>query len=183
MQRPELQCPSCGGPVRVGDIECKHCGVNLKSGESFEVRVKRARGKLKHNEGLTGGLYIGLGLAFVLLTLGGFLHQRRVERVLRQRPQMFVPRVQQLARLNRLAASGQRAQARQEALEMARELREEADGMKFEDLYARPERDVWGHPVQRKEEAPWDKSGGKSLLINLAAKAESKAELFQHPEE
>jgi len=183
MQRPKLQCPSCGGPVRVGDIECKHCGVNLKSGESYEARVKRTRGKLKHHEGLTGGLYIALGLAFVLLTLGGFLYQRRMHKVMRQQPQMFVPGVRELARLDRLAARGEHAVAQQQARDLAQALRDQAESIELEDLYAPREKDQWGHPVPKRTERKWDKRGGKALLLNLAAKAESKAEIFQYPED
>ncbi len=67
-----LECPSCHGMVTVGEIKCPHCGVNLKSGESFEAQVKRARGKAKHKEIYTGGLYIGIMLAVGLCIFAGY---------------------------------------------------------------------------------------------------------------
>jgi len=82
MAKKEVKCPSCGKPVPFGDIACKYCGVNLKSGESYESQVKRARGKARHAEHFADTVLVGTVMAFALIVFAGFMHQRRIEKKL-----------------------------------------------------------------------------------------------------
>ena len=56
MAKVVLQCPSCGKEVELGEIECKYCGVNLKSGEAYESKVKKGKSKDKHPEHFGAGI-------------------------------------------------------------------------------------------------------------------------------
>ncbi len=170
MAQAELKCPSCGRAVQLGDIECAHCGVNLKSGESFEARVKRARGKAKHPEKVTGGLYLGLAGVFVLMSLAGYFYQRRIENVVEQRPDMFVERIERIQHVHDLIYAERYAEAREEAEALSRELRRAADDIEPPEPFAPA--DV----RQRGRRADWDERAGKGLLHNLATKAERLVE-------
>jgi hypothetical protein len=148
--------------------------VNLKSGETFETRVKRARGKEKHREGVSSGVYLGIVLAFAFIVLGGYIYQSRMERVMRQRPDLFVSRVEEMQQVEDLIATEQYGEARARLEELAEALERKADSIKPPDPYA-PEkkRQPW---MPRKKAKEWDQRGGKRLLRNLKAKAEHRLE-------
>jgi len=178
MAEVELKCPSCGRVVHLGDIECPHCGVNLKSGETFETRVKRARGKAKHPEGLTGSIYIGVAIVFLLVSLAGYFYQSRMEDVIEEKPELFVERIERIQHIEDLDAAGQYAEAREEAAALAEELKQEAEKIKPEQAYA-PDN---SGPFSRKRRQ-WDKRGAKRLLNNLRAKVERKLEQLPQGEQ
>lgn len=163
MAEVELKCPSCGRTVQLGDIECPHCGVNLKSGESFAARVKRARGKAKHPEGLTGGIYVGVAIVFLLLSLAGYFYQSRMESVIEEKPELFVHYIEDLQLIEDWEAAGKYADARKKAQELSEQLLNEAARIKPKQAY---------DPDAKKEK--WDKRGAKRLLNNLRAKVERK---------
>lgn len=168
MASPQLKCPSCNGPVDLGEIECPHCGVNLKSGESYEARVKRARGKLKHSEGLSGGLYLGVGLAFLLCTVGGYMYQTKMEAAIKERPHFFVGPIEDFQKVEDLVAGGLHDLARDRAKELVEKLEAEAESIRPRDRYARP-KSPWARRRRK-----FDERGARRLLNNLKAKTEFK---------
>ncbi len=112
MAQAQLTCPNCGTAVDVGDVVCPNCGVNLKSGESYEERVKKATGKLEHPEKPAGGLFVGLMVVLGIALFGGYMMQKRAEDILRATPEMFVPRIRWIQRLQDEMAGGDKEQAR-----------------------------------------------------------------------
>ncbi len=176
-----LICPSCGSPVSPDDVECPRCGVNLKSGESYETRVRRARGKLRHTEGLVGGLYIALAFVLGLSCIGGYSYQARMERVIVQRPDLFREPIRRLQEIDDLIAVGRSAEARETALALARELDTTADQIQVRDLYA-PKTPPPRRYRTTASEPEYDRRGAKRLLHNLAEKARFKARAVAHQE-
>jgi hypothetical protein len=106
MAKAQLECPSCGSKVELGDITCKICGVNLKSGESFETRVRQARGKAVHPEHFTGRIYISVVMAFGLVVFSGLMYQIIVEKTITQVPELFRYPVEKLEEVRGLVARG-----------------------------------------------------------------------------
>jgi hypothetical protein len=104
MAKAQLECPSCGSKVELGDITCKVCGVNLKSGESFETRVRQARGTAVHPEHFTGRIYISVVMAFGLVVFSGLMYQIIVEKTISQVPELFRYPVEKLEEIRGLVA-------------------------------------------------------------------------------
>ena len=179
MGKAQLQCPNCQGAVTLGEVTCPHCGVNLKSGESYETQVKRARGKAKHQEMYTGGLYAGIVFAVALCIFAGYMYQRAMANVLVERADLFTPLVKELQQARDLADAGQAAEARK-VLQgdgtpakpgLIRELQEQADAIKPEVAWS-PQETVNSYYTTTQKKEVWDKRGAKRLLFNMQAKAQ-----------
>jgi hypothetical protein len=170
MGKPQLQCPNCQGTVTLGEVTCPHCGVNLKSGESYETQVKRARGKVKHKEMYTGGLYAGIVFAVSLCIFAGYMYQRAMTTVLTQRADLFKPRIEELQKAQDLADAGQYAEAKNAASHLVQELGQDADDIKPEIPFTADQVTTSYYTGQKA--ATWDKRGAKRLLLNLQAKAQ-----------
>ncbi|MFW5922869.1 MAG: zinc ribbon domain-containing protein [Planctomycetota bacterium] len=89
MPEDGAECPNCGEAVQPGETLCGHCGLNLVSGESYEERLKRARGRDKTAEEGTSIGGIALAFTFGLIILAGFLYHRRTLKVFRQDSDTF----------------------------------------------------------------------------------------------
>ncbi|MHC4479447.1 MAG: zinc ribbon domain-containing protein [Planctomycetota bacterium] len=185
MAKVEMQCPNCGGVVELGDIECVHCGVNLKSGETYETRIKQARGKGLHPEHFIGGIYTAVALGFGLVMFAGFMYQRSTEKVIRQKPGLFDYPVLKMQEIDDLvafarhdAARGDDAEARYKYNQARKRMREliewitiEEQSIKAKQAYA-PKTQTYG--MRREKE--FNRKGAKRLLRNLRAKARFKLE-------
>lgn len=177
MGKDTAGCPNCGEPVEAGETMCPNCGVNLVSGESYEERLKRARGREKTaREGSPiGG--IGLAVLFGLLLLAGFMYQSRVIKMLRAHPDEmsgYIGRLQRVENLVDRALEAQTASERERFSERARssgealieDLRETADAIEIE---AAPTTEQ----QERGDKAPKSvRSARKRFLYNLASKAQ-----------
>jgi hypothetical protein len=184
MAKVELQCPSCGGQVALGDIECVHCGVNLKSGEAFESRVKQAKGRGFHPEHFAGGLYIGVVTAFVLVMFAGWMYQKAVHKTMQQRPALFSYPVLRMEELDDIVATGHVAaaegqpnvadyhylQARKHMEALIVWIEKEDQRIKPKDPYAPETSGRHGTRAERK----YNKRRAKKVLKSLKAKAEFK---------
>jgi len=171
MAKQTLSCPNCNGVVALGEIICPHCGVNLKSGESFETQVKRAQGKAKHEEKYTGGLYVGITLAVALFIFAGYMYQRSMEKLLADKPELFKPHIEELQYVQDLVAAGDYATAHERGSALAQKLQEEADGITPETPFRVG--DVSNSYVRGyRETEKWNRRGAKKLLFNLKAKTE-----------
>ena len=171
MAKAQLQCPNCQGVVTLGEVTCPHCGVNLKSGESYETQVKRAKGKVKHQEMYTGGLYAGIVFAVACCIFAGYMYQRAMVSVLTERADLFTPIVQKLQQAQDLADAGQYAEAKKIASELVTKLGEESDSIKPEIPWS-PEQTINSYYSNQQPKEKWDKRGAKRLLDNLQAKAQ-----------
>jgi len=182
MAKAQLECPSCGSKVELGDITCKICGVNLKSGESFETRVRQARGKAVHPEHFTGRIYISVVMAFGLVVFSGLMYQIIVEKTITQVPELFRYPVEKLEEIRGLVARGEaeaaqghqeEAQqvyrlARQRTEELIQWLTAEADAIVVET----PFREEGPKRHSYRQEKEYNKPVAKRLLKDLRAKAQ-----------
>ena len=112
MAKAQLKCPGCQSTVDIGDVECKVCGLNLKSGEALETRVRKAKGKAIHPEHFGGRLYLGVVLAFGLAVFGGYMFQTQaVDVSFVERQDLYWYAVDELQRIGDLVTAGQREAA------------------------------------------------------------------------
>jgi uncharacterized membrane protein YvbJ len=184
MAKPQLQCPACGSKVELGDIECKVCGVNLKSGESFEARAKKAKGKAVHPEHFTGRIYVGVAVAFGMVVFAGLMYQTKVvEKSFAERPDLYQYPVQQLQEVQDLvtvarqeAASGNAKAAAEDyrtATQRAQTLIEwlttQADRIKPEQPY---ERQTYDPYTPGSNQPKYNRTVARRVLNDLKAKAE-----------
>lgn len=181
MAEVTLKCPSCEKDVTLGDIECPHCGMNLKSGEAFETRVKKAKGKEKHPEHFGRGIYFGVVVAFSLVIFAGFMYQGLVEETIQQKRELFeyaVLKLQEIddlvvagkhewAQGNPAAAQGKYDEAREATQELITWIDGEAARIKPEQPYAKKHTESW-----RRLEPEYNRRVAKRLLYNLKAKAQ-----------
>jgi hypothetical protein len=170
MGKQQLECPSCHGAIALGDIRCPHCGVNLKSGESFETQVKRAKGKVKHPEAYTGGLYIGIALALGLVIFAGYMYQRSVERVLADRSATFSPLIEKLQQVRDDADAGRYDVARQNGEALLKDIQVADDSIKPGVAFDVGE--VANSYGTNYNKPKGDERAAKRILANLAAKTQ-----------
>lgn len=78
----QYPCPSCGKTVSTNDLKCEFCGVDLKSGESFQTQVGRQKSKARHAEHFADTVLVGVIMLFALLLTGGYLYQRRASKMM-----------------------------------------------------------------------------------------------------
>jgi len=169
MGKEQLACPSCGKTIEAGVAECPYCGLNIRSGEPFEMRVRRAKAAREGPvERLGARLGLGTTIVLGLVFLGGFLYQRRAETVFRNYPDEFVTYIWQLESIDALAAAGRVADARVAAQELIEELRQKQAQIRIE---AAPTTQEKQDPTRRPKAV---RRAHKSLLGNLAKKAEFK---------
>ncbi len=171
MAKVILSCPGCSGQVELGTIKCPHCGMNLKSGESYEEQIKKAKGKAEHHEGLAAPLLIGFVLVFALFLFAGWKYQSRMEQGIADRSDLFVPIVQEFQNIDDLVAEGKADIARQRAQKLIEQIQKDADSIDVPDPYAREKESPY-RPVRSTKK--YDEAGVHSLLLTLKAKAERK---------
>ncbi len=73
-----VECPNCSEQIRGGAVTCNNCGFDIRTGESYKMRIKKAKGSRDRRPPATGtvGLIMLVALGFVLLA--GYIYQRRV---------------------------------------------------------------------------------------------------------
>ena len=71
------QCSSCGTPVPASENECSYCGLNLDTGESYEVRVKKAKQDRNHQVAPLSTVLMLPVIAFAIAVFAGWMYQRR----------------------------------------------------------------------------------------------------------
>ncbi len=182
MAKVVLQCPSCGKEVELGEIECKYCGVNLKSGEAYESKVKKGKSKDKHPEHFGAGILLGVAVAFALVTFSGYMYQKLVRETFVQKPDLFKYPVLRMRELGDMVRAGdvllsqgelKRAKAKYEEArdatqELVKWLQTEADRIKPEEPYKKQQesRYAW------RQAQNYNKRVAKRQLANLKLKAE-----------
>ena len=168
MSEETLRCPNCDAPVEVGELSCPKCGINLRTGESFESKVKRAKSKDLHPEHFRSGLYLTVGIIYAIVVFGGYMYQRRVEGALRERQDVFADFLARTERVERLAAAGRTAEAREVAAAVIEAMRQRDRAIEGEinpRFYGAKE-PAWGVKTRRVAE--------QRLLRNMVKKLERK---------
>ena len=181
----KLQCPSCHGEVSLGEVECPHCGVNLKSGESYEARVEQAKGKSMHPEHFGGRICLAVAFALTLVLFAGFMWERAVQKVFAAKPDLFKYPVLKLQEIDDMIARGYREQARGEDtvarktfVDARRETEELITWIDEKDESIKPDVPYAKEPTRRgsrwRTETKYNRRLAKRVLKNLKAKAESR---------
>lgn len=175
MGESKMQCPNCGGDVTVGTLLCPGCGVNIRTGETFDARVKRAKPKELHGERLQTGIYFGVTLAFAVVMVSGYLFQTRIEKVIRGNGEAFAQYVKELEEIDSLLAQGKKEPAAKKGEALIKALTDRARSIRIEDA-----------PTTRQLADPSLKSKGmrkaeKNLLYNLAAKVKHRLPQLELP--
>jgi len=158
--------------VAVCTTVCPHCGLNIRSGESYDAKVRRVKARDIRVERLGAPLLLGLAFMLGLIMLGGYLYQKRAETVIREKQAEFGNYIWRLETIDSLAAAGRIEEAREAAEKLARELKARQAQIKIE---AAPT------SVQRRDPRRRPKpirAAEKSLLGNLAKKAEFKVRVL-----
>jgi hypothetical protein len=180
----KLQCPSCHGEVTLGDVECPHCGVNLKSGESYEERVKQAKGKDVHPEHFGGRISAAVAFALTLVLFAGFMWERAVRNVFADKYDTFsyaVGKLQEIddmiARAHRQEALGEAPAAQKTFADAARATNELIDWLRTTDDSIEPKVPYAKENTQQgtrpwRTEKDYNRPLAKRQLKNLRAKAE-----------
>jgi len=169
-----LQCPSCGGQVELGDIECRHCGMNLKSGESYEEQVKKARGKDQHPERPVAPLVLGAAMLFGLLLLSGWAFQRRMEKAVTTYPGMFTRYIQEFQNIEDLVQAGDYSVARERTEKLINALEKQAESIDVPDPYVKEKEDPWRKTTAARKKKKGYEAATRQLLLTLKAKAERR---------
>ena len=163
-----LKCPTCGEPVEMGELTCRQCGTNLKSGESFDTQRKRAKSKEKHPEHYSTGIFFGVTVALSLIFFAGYRYQVSAENLFMEKPDVLVPPVLQLQEIDDLVNEGDYDKASKEANDLIDSLDKQAESIKPPEPYSPPEDERYHWKPQK----PYNKAGVKRMLYNLEAKAE-----------
>jgi len=180
-EEARLQCPSCGKEVGLGEIECPHFGVNLKSGEAYETRVKQAKGKQEHPEHFGGRVGAAVVVALGLIFFAGFMYERASRKVLADVPEFFRPPVETLQKVDDMLARADQQQAMGESAAAGKtfaDARHELEGLvewlqktdesiRSDAAYAQ---DTNPHPWRQQKE--YNRGVAKRQLKNLRAKVE-----------
>lgn len=167
-ENEEMNCPSCGATISASSLTCGSCGINVRTGEVYEVKVERAKGREPLPERFGAGIGTGLALAFGLVLLSGFLYQRRMEMVIKERLEDFRHDVVRMELVDSLAAAGEITEARALGQELMADLTARADRIKVEAASGtRPKggEQKRSRGIRRAE---------KKLLLNLAKKVQYK---------
>jgi hypothetical protein len=165
---PLLTCPACGGPVKLGDVTCPQCGVNIRTGETYETRVKRSRADELHPEHFAGRIGFGVTILFVLVLMGGFLYQQRVEKVLKKKEVLYRYLLRRSDELDALIAQGKKDQARAHGRQLIEDMKKVDSQIVIEDAPTTAQRDDPNATPKSLRQAE------KTLLKNLILKTERR---------
>jgi hypothetical protein len=174
MAKVTLQCPSCGGQVDLGDIECRHCGMNLKSGESYDEQIKKAKGKDKHAEHFATPLLMAVAFVFGLLVLAGWLFQSRMEKAIQNERTMFVEYIREFQAIDDLVVAGNYQVARERTEALIKRLDRQAETMDVPDPYTKEKKDPYRPSTLTSRPKGYKPAAIRQLLQTLTAKAERK---------
>lgn len=171
MAKVLLKCPGCGGEVELGDIECRHCGMNLKSGESYESQVKKAKGAVEHGERLVIPIFVGVVIVFAMLLFAGLMYQGRMETAIRDRADLLVPAIREFQKIDDLIYARDYDKARKRTKALITDLEKQADQIVPPDPYQKKTVRPW---MKTRRVPKYNKAAVKRLLWTLRAKAERK---------
>jgi len=158
-EKQEILCPSCDKPVLVGELQCPHCGVNMRSGETFDTQVKRTRAAAAHSGHIAGTITIGVALLLICTLGGGFVLHSRTRTLCHTGPEPhgephrmtnFITRLSMIAPLaasDSIAESRAILQANREAIAGAKNYirisaKADSGGSDAKDVYAELEADL-----------------------------------------
>lgn len=106
------------------------CGTNVKSGETFDMKIKRAQSKEGHSERYVRHIFLATFLGFGLVILAGFFTEKGAEEFIKQHPEQFREYAEQMAVLDTLIAKGETDKADKLGEEMIKSLEKDEQELK-----------------------------------------------------
>jgi len=167
MGTDQTTCPSCGEAVDIGAAECPHCGVNIRSGESYETRVERARTREGPASHIGRNLGFAVTVGFALLILAGFLYQQRAIKVMREGAEQYTDYIARLQQVDDLIARGEADQAQQVGEQLIEQMRQHEESIQVEVGRTTDQ-------VKSQDRPKSIRRAEKALLRNLIEKTEYK---------
>lgn len=128
-EQPKAECPSCNTEVAIGVVECPHCGTNIKSGETWEMKIKRSQIRGEHSEKYMRSVFVGIALAFALVILSGFFTEKGSDEYIRQHPDDFKRYVATMDSIDTLIAQGRKEEADRMGEALIKELEKREAGI------------------------------------------------------
>jgi hypothetical protein len=170
MGKEILKCPNCGARVAIDVVLCPTCGTNVRTGETFDAKVKKVKPRVLHPEHFMKGVHLGVAIVFALVLFAGYMYQRQIEAALKLKPEEFRGYVSRLEMIDALGNKGAKQEARDVAEKLIKELKDKASQIKMEDA---PTTAQLNDPKRVPRSI---RAAEKALLGNLADKAEAKRE-------
>ncbi len=136
-EKPAKDCPNCDEILPAGTVKCKNCGLNIHTGESYEMQVKKAKGAGSSQPPTTGRLGLTILAALGFVFLAGFLYQRGMIRTIQENPDLYQTYAERLETVDELLALGRKRDAGEAAQELKSELENQLDAIGEEDATQR----------------------------------------------
>ena len=160
----QRRCSDCGTKVPVKETECPYCGLNLDTGQSFEVKVKQAKPNRSHQATPLSTLLVMPVIAFALIVFAGYMYQRRAESIMDNNKSAVEPILTKLEKADNLARFGKKAEAKKMCEQAIEDIKDAAS----DDGSSRSSNEDDEGAAERK----------KGLLMSLQAKAERKMQQY-----
>ena len=124
--REEVQvCPTCKATIPPGEEECPECGMNVRTGESFEMRKQKAREQVLHPEHYQTHFLLGFLLVFAIVTFIGFMYQRRYDDILEKNATLFADYAAGIEEIDVMLGEDKKAEAVRLGLDLIEEIEKE----------------------------------------------------------
>ena len=156
------QCSSCGTDVPVSENECPYCGLNLDTGESFQMRVRKSKQDREHQAVPLSSVLMLPIIAFALAVFAGYMYQRQAESTLQKSRDLVQPYVEKLRKVDVLTRFGQVEKARELCQQVVENTKSEAESL--------------GGGRTASEDEQEHIQAQKSLLLSIRSKALHKKE-------
>jgi len=133
MPKKIAQCPDCDMEMKPDAARCPNCGLNIHTGESYEMRLKKVKGedRRKPSGQKNLGFIIIIALGFVVL--GGFLYQRNMVSIIQENQDIYGNYIEQFDDIDRHIEEGQKGSANEAAQALVAELNERLGSLAEED--------------------------------------------------
>ncbi len=185
MSQSVQRCPTCKTEVEKSQVECRVCGMNVKTGESFQDKVKRAKRAETHPEYFHRGILAMVLFGFVIFILAGFMYQRSREKILgreitvikrlRKTIVYFRKHIERLEELDGMVAARKYEDADKAAKTLIKDLNTEL-GVVRETIKAAYSDDEEGRVEAAKKS---ERLVAVSLLENIKAKTEHRLDIIK----
>lgn len=178
-------CPTCKTEVQKGQVECPVCGTNVKTGESFQDKVRHAKRAETHPEHFHRGILAMVLFAFAIFVFAGFMYQRSREKVLARPISVFKPHgkttvefrthIERLEEIDGMVAATEYDEAGEAAKKLIADLNGELADV------GRTIKAAYSNDEQGKAEAAkkGERRAALSMLSNIKAKTEHRLRIIQ----
>ncbi len=136
MSEPTITCSNCKREVQRGKV-CGYCGLDAQTGETFHMRVSKAKGAKDKRPPLTSSIGVLVLVAFGSILLAGFMYQRKTIELIREDDSVdYIKYVEQLEKMDEMLTENKNQQVKGLAQSMIDQLDEKISAVK-ENRYKR----------------------------------------------